>query len=685
VPITRTCACALDCPDACSLLVDIDDSGHATKLRGNPNHPITRGFLCGKVAQYLERQYHPRRLTHPLRRMGAKGEGRFERISWDGALDTIATRLTSVSERYGPEAILPYSYAGTMGLLNGSGMDRRFFHRLGASRLDRTICAAAGGTALILSQGAKLGTEPEQFAHAKLIIAWGANILGTNVHLWPFIVEARRKGAKLYVIDPVKNRTGKTADRHFPIHPGSDLALALGLIHIILRESWHDQSYISAHSNGFDELAALAAEYPPARTASLTGIPVEDIELLARDYANIRPAVIRVNYGVQRSERGGAAVRAISALPVLIGSWRQLGGGLQLTTSGAFEFNRQALERPDLQWMSPLSREARVVNMSQLGHALNHLKDPPIQVLAVYNSNPAAVAPNQSAVITGLRRPDLFTVVLEHFVTDTARYADIVLPATTFLEHTDLYLAYGHYYLQFARPALQPPGEAKSNVEIFRLLAKRMNFSDACFDDSDDDMLRAALNSSSPYLNGISLERLDSESFVRLKIGPDNKPFQPFAQGNFATPSGKFEFGAETLAYTPPVESRFGDASLSKMYPLELLSPKNEDSMNSTFGHRSQVDKQTSILTINPKDASTRGITEGQPVRAFNRRGSCYFTAQVSPDVLPGTVRVRSTRWNSGFPGNIGLNTLTSERLTDIGGGPTFYSCLVEVAASDLS
>ena len=683
MPTTRTSACALDCPDACSLLVDIDDSGRATRLRGNPTHPITRGFLCGKVARYLEREYHPRRLTHPLRREGAKGEGHFERISWDEALDTIASRLTSMLAEHGPEAILPYSYAGTMGLLNGSGMDRRFFYRLGASRLDRTICAAAGGTALMLSQGAKLGTEPEQFAHAKLIIAWGANILGTNVHLWPFIVEARRKGAKLYVIDPVKNRTGKTADRHFPIHPGSDLALALGLIHVVLRESWHDRQYISAHTDGFDDLAALAAQYPPARTSALTGIAVEDIELLAREYATIHPAVIRVNYGVQRSERGGAAVRAISALPVLTGSWRELGGGLQLTTSGAFEFNREAVERPDLQWSSPLAREARLVNMSQLGHALNDLGNPPIHALVVYNSNPAAIAPNQSAVLAGLRRPDLFTVVLEHFLTDTARYADIVLPATTFLEHTDLYLAYGHYYLQLARPALQPPGQAKSNVEIFRLLARRMNFSDACFDDSEDDMIRTALNSSSPYLKGISLELLESEHFIRLNVGPDEQPFQPFADGNFPTRSGKFEFGAKTLAYAPPVESRFGDVSLSKMYPLELLSPKNDDSVNSTFGHRSQVDKQTSLLTIHPQDANSRGITEGRPVRVFNSRGSCHFTAQISPDVLPGTVRVRSTRWNSSFPDRVGLNTLTSERLTDIGGGPTFYSCLVEVVPSD--
>lgn len=682
LPLLRHSVCALDCPDACSLLVDIDESGRATKLRGNPRHPITRGFLCGKVAQYLEREYHPDRLTQPLRRTGSKGYGQFEPITWEEALNTIASNLRTASETHGSESILPYSYAGTMGLLNGSGMDRRFFHRLGASRLDRTICAAAGSTALQLSQGAKLGTEPEQFIHSKLIIAWGANILGTNVHLWPFIVAARRNGAKLYVIDPIRNRTGKAADHHFPIHPGSDLALALCLIHVILRESWQDQSYIAAHTSGFEELAALAQDYPPARVSTLTGISVEDIEFLAREYATTRPAVIRLNYGVQRSERGGTAVRAISALPVITGSWRELGGGLQLTTSGAFEFNRHALERPDLQWISPLGREARLVNMSQLGHALNELDQPPVRALIVYNSNPAAVAPNQSAVLTGLRRSDLFTVVLEQFLTDTARYADIVLPATTFLEHTDLYLAYGHYYLQLARPALPAPGEAKSNVDVFRILAERMGFTDDCFQDTDDDIIRAALDSESPYLAGITLDRLEKEGFIRLNVSSSNEPFLPFANGKFLTPSGKFEFGAQTLAYTPPIESRFGDPSLSQRYPLELLSPKNDDSMNSTFGHRASVDAQTSLITLHPKDASARGITAGQLVRIFNERGSCLLTAEIATDVLPGTIRAKSVRWNSRFPEEAGLNTLTSPRLTDLGGGPVFYSCLVEVASA---
>ncbi len=679
MPEKRFSVCALDCPDACSLVVDIDQSGKAVKLRGDREHPITRGFLCAKVTKYLEREYHPDRLLHPLRRTGAKGEGQFEQISWDEALDEIAAKLKVISETCGPEAVLPYSYAGTMGLLNGSGMDRRFFHRLGASLLDRTICSAAGAAALQLSQGIRLGMEPEQFAHSKLIIAWGANILGTNVHLWPWIVEARRKGARFYVIDPVRNRTTKASDKHFVVNPGSDLALALGLIHVILRESWHDNDYVSRFANGFEELSRLAAEYPPERVAALTGIAAAEIELLAREYAAAKPAAIRVNYGVQRSERGGNAIRAIAALPVLTGSWREIGGGLQLTTSGAFQFNRAALERPDLQLRSPLQRESRLVNMAQLGHALLEVDHPPVKALVVYNSNPAAIAPHQTKLLAGLRRPDLFTVVLEQFLTDTAGYADFVLPVTTFLEHTDIYLAYGHYYVQLARPVLPRPGEVKSNVEIFRLLAERMGFNEDCFADSEDEMIRCLLAGCSPYLNGITLERLDRERSIRLNVAPRGEPFLPFANGDFRTASGKFEFGAESLSYLPPLESRFGDPVLLRRYPLELISAKNDDSMNSTFGHRLDVDEQTARLSIHPDDADVRGIVQGMQVRVSNDRGSCFFTASIDNEVPAGVLRARSVRWNRRAPEQRGVNQLTSERLTDIGEGPTFYSCLVEV------
>jgi anaerobic selenocysteine-containing dehydrogenase len=614
-----------------------------------------------------------------MKKIGAKGEGRFTRISWDEALDTVAARLREISRNPGPESILPYSYAGTMGYLNGSGMDRRFFHRLGASRLERTICAAAGAAGLNQTLGARYGTEPEQFARAKLILAWGANILGTNVHLWPFIVEARRRGARFYTIDPVMNRTGKAADKHFGLYPGSDAALALGMAHVILREGLEDRDYTAHHTAGFEGFKRLASAYSPDRTAALSGLPAEDIVQLAREYATTRPAVIRLNYGVQRSERGGLSVRAVSLLPALVGSWREPGGGLLLTTSGAFQVNRTALEMPELQLRSPLGREARTVNMSELARALNDLKDPPVRALIVYNSNPAAIAPSQNRVTAGLRREELFTVVLEQFQTDTADYADILLPATTFLEHTDVYFAYGHYYLQLARPALPAPGEAKSNVEIFRALAERMGFQDPCFHDTDDDMIGALLSSGHPFLDGISLERLGREHFVRLRVTREDTPFLPFAEGGFGTPSGKCEFGAETLDYAPPEESRLGSPDLRRRYPLELVSPKADDAMNSSLSYRPEVEEAASTATLHPMDAGPRDVRTGDQVRLFNDRGECVLTAKVDPAVRPGVVCVPAVRWNKLAQDGRNVNVLTPERLTDIGGGPVFYSCLVEV------
>jgi anaerobic selenocysteine-containing dehydrogenase len=671
----RHSVCALDCPDCCSLIVNIE-SGRATRLRGDPDHPVTRGFLCAKVTKYLEREYSPQRLLHPMRRVGKKGEGRFERISWDAALDKIAENLEQVAREFGPEAILPYSYAGTMGLLNGSGMDRRFFHRLGATRLDRTICSSCGVAALTATQGVRYGTEPEQFRLSKFIIAWAGNIHGTNVHLWPFIVEARRNGAKLWVIDPVRTRTGAAADRHLFINPGTDQALALGMAHIIFNENLHDADYVERYTNGFDAYKNLVRAYDPERVSALTGIAKEDIIELARTYATTRPATIRLNYGVQRSERGGSAVRAIAALPALVGSWREPGGGLQLTTSQAFYFDRASLEMPELQHQSALGRDARIVNMTELGKALNELDSPPVKAMVVYNSNPAGIAPNQNLVLRGMRREDLFTVVLEQFQTDTADHADIVLPSTTFLEHTDLYYSYGHYYVQLARPVLDAPGEARSNVEVFRKLAKRMGFNDPCFDATDDDMIRGLLGSGHPFLNGITLERLDRERSVRLNL-PD--PFLPFAEGGFATPSGKLEFGAEGLDFVPPTESRGGSKKLRQRYPLEMISSKNDDSMNSTFGHRDAVDRETSLLHIHRADAERRGIHNGDRVRAFNDRGSLILTAEVDGVVASGVVRVPSVRWAKRAPDGRSANALTSDRLTDMGGGPSFFSCLVEV------
>ena len=672
--------CALDCPDACSLLVTVDElTGKAVKLRGNPDHPITRGFLCAKVAKYLDREYSPARLLYPMRRTGPKGAGEFARIGWDEALDEIATRLGAISREHGSEAILPYSYAGTMGVLQFGSMDRRFFHRLGASRLDRTICSTAGmaGSARVL--GDRYSTEPEQFAHSRLIVAWGANILGTSVHLWPFIVEARRRGARFYTIDPVRNRTGQLADKHFFIRPGSDLALALGLMHVIVGENLHDADYVERYTNGFAELRARAAAHPPERTEALTGIPREDIVTLARELATTQPAAIRLNYGVQRSERGGAAVSAITALGALTGSWRHLGGGVSLSTSHAYRFNADAVERPDLQPGGP----KRLVNMTRLGHALTELNDPPVKALFVYNSNPASIAPRQNTVLAGLARPDLFTVVAEQFQTCTADYADIVLPATTFLEHKDLYRSYGHYYIQLADAAVPPPGECRTNTSLFRALATRMGFDDPCFADTDDDLIDQALSSGHAFLAGIDRRRLEREYSVRLNVAPAGEPFRPFVNGGYGTPSGKCELGPEAQDYDPPSESRLGDADLAGRFPLEMISPKNDDSMNSTFGYLGVRDAETSRLAIHPADASARTIRDGDPVRIFNDRGELRLTARVTPDIAAGVVSCPSLRWQKLAADRRNANVLVSDRLTDIGGGPVFYSTLVQVALAN--
>ena len=672
----RHSVCALDCPDACGLVLRIED-GRATRIQGTPGHPVTQGFLCGKVARYLDREYSPNRLTTPLRRVGAKGEGRFEPITWDEALSVITERFQAIIADHGAEAILPYSYGGSMGLLQANGMDRRFFHRLGASRLDRTICASAGTAGLMATQGIRYGIDPEAFVHSKLIIAWGANVLTTNVHLWPFIVEARRRGAKFIVIDPVRTKTASLADQHIRINPGSDLALALGLMHLLFANSQTDEAYLNSHASGWTDLRETAQAYTPEKVAAWTGIPAADIIELAREYGETKPAVIRLNYGVQRSERGGAAVRAVAMLPVITGAWRHLGGGLQLSTSQAFHFNRTALEMPELQ-----PHPTRLVNMSKLGSALTNPSDPPVKALFVYCSNPAAVVPDQRAVLAGLSREDLFTVVVEQFQTDTADYADLVLPTTTFLEHTDIYGAYGHHYVQLARPALPPPGQARSNVQIFRELAHRLGFDEPAFTESEDDMIRGILSSGHQHLDGITLERLDIEHSIRLNLGEGL--FRPFANGGFGHADGKADLSPKDLDYVPPVESRHGDAVLRQSFPLELISPKNHDSMNSTFGNRLDVDRQTAILHISTADAASRGIASGDRVRVFNGRASVVLAAEVDGVVGPGTISSPSLRWPKKQPGGFNINALVSERLTDIGGGATFYSCLVEVEKAEV-
>ncbi len=690
-------ACPHDCPDACGVLITIDD-GRAVKIQGDPAHPVTRGFLCAKVAKYLDRVYSPDRVLYPARRVGPKGPGQaiqqtpvFERIEWDEALDEITSRFKSITAEFGAEAILPYSYGGTLGKLNYASMDRRFFHRLGASQLARTICSEAGAAGVKSVYGVNMGTEPEQFRHSRYIIAWAANIHGNNVHLWPFIEEARREGAKLVVIDPYRTRTAACADWHLPINPGTDVALALGMMHVIIAENLHDSDYLARHTLGFDQLRVKVEEYPPEKVSQWTGISPADIRKLGREYATTRPAAIRMNYGVQRSENGGTAARTIAMLPCVTGSWKEVGGGFQLSTSGAFGLNNAALELPDLMQLS-LGRPAREINMVELGKALNEVADPPVKAMFVYNSNPAAVCPNHSEVIRGLLRPDLFTVVHEQFFTDTTDYADIVLPATTFFEHKELQSAYGHYYLQVSHQAIEPLGECRSNVEVFRALAQRMGFEDACFTDGVEQMMDDALRSENPWLQGITRERLEREGHIRLNFreGGDGSapgPFLPFANGNFRTASGKAELYNETLKaqgldpvarFVPPTESRHG--ANAGTFPLELLARKADNFLNSTFSNLPGIQsmEEGGLLEMHPADANRRGIHDGEAVRAFNRRGELQLKARVDGRVPRGVVAAK-LNWAKLTPGNRNINVFTSEKLTDMGNSATFYSVLVEV------
>ncbi len=715
-------ACSHDCPDACSVLITVED-GRATRIQGDPEHPVTRGFLCAKVTKYLDRVYSPDRVLYPYRRVRPKGSSAnskddFQRITWDEALDEIVTRFRDIIRRHGAEAILPYSYGGTLAVLSSASMDRRFFAKLGASQLHRSICSETGEVAIRSVYGLKLGTEPEQFAHSRYIIAWGANIHGNNVHLWPFIEEARRKGAKLVVIDPYRTRTAACADWYLPINPGTDVALALGMMNVIINEGLIDRAYIAEHTEGFEQLRERVQQYPPAEASRWTGISADDIIKLAREYATTRPAVIRVNYGIQRCENGGMAVRAVCMLPCLVGSWKEVGGGLQLSLSEAQNLNKNALKRDDL-----FAAPTRVINMVELGKALTELTDPPVKALFVYNSNPAAIAPNHNAVVRGLSRPDLFTVVHEQFFTDTTDYADIVLPATTFFEQKDLQTGYGHYFVQISNQAIEPLGECRSNVEMFRSLAEQMGFTDECFRESVDEMIDQALSSSHPHVQGITRARLEREQWVRLNLptngvghansaahangvaradsvarvsdprtateSRDSAPYLPFAHG-FATPSGKALLYNESLiaqgldpvvSFTPPTESRHRNPS---HYPLEMLARKADNHLNSTFCNLPAHQKMETpgLLEISAADAQSRGIRDGDRVRVFNDRGEISLTARVNGATRPGVVAGRLD-WAKLSGQQRNINVLTSDRLNDLGGGATFYSAMVEVTRAE--
>jgi len=654
------------------------------RVSGDPDHPVTRGAICGKAARYAERLYSPDRVLYPQRRIGPKGEGRFERISWDEALDTIAERLHAVAEAYGAEAILPYSFAGTMGVTSFIGMDQRLFHKLGASRLARTVCSAAGNAGYDYTIGARRGTDPETISRARYIIAWGSNLASVNMHQMTYVRRAQRAGATFVHIDVQKNRTTAFADRFVQLRPGTDAALALGMMHVIVRDGLHDAAYVRAHTVGFEALAERLVEYPPERVERITEVPATIIEMLAREYATTRPVFIRIGNGLQHHDNGGMAVRTIACLPGLVGAWRDVGGGAVKSNAGYAAMNDAALTRPDLL----AGRAPRTLNMNQLGHALTELDDPPVKAMVVYNTNPAVIAPDQTRVLAGLAREDLFTVVHEQLLTDTARYADVLLPATTHFEQTDLYSSYWHLYLALAEPVVAPLGEAKSNVELFSLLAQRMGFEEDCFKDDAEAMIVQALdNPANPFLDGITLERLKAGGAVRLNV---EEPHPAFADGRFPTPSGKIELYAERMAddgldplptHTPLREGGDGEHPPTGPFPLLFITPPNHFFLNSTYANMpSNVrSEERPRLEIHPEDARTRGIVDGDAVRVFNARGDVQLEASLTEGVRPGVVVSRGLWWGRHAPGGHGVNATTPQRLADMGGGATFFSNLVEV------
>jgi anaerobic selenocysteine-containing dehydrogenase len=697
-----TGTCPHDCPDTCAWQVAVDpETGRALDIWGHAEHPFTRGKLCGKVDNYLERTYHPQRLQTPLRRIGAKGEGRFEPISWDQAIAEIETRTREVVERHGAESVLQYSYAGTMGLLQGEGMAQRFFHQLGATRLARTICASAGKQGISYTLGRGIGMDPLDFEHSKLIWLWGTNTLTSNLHLWPVIQRARKAGAKVVVIDPICTRTARAADEWVPIRPGTDAALALGLMHVLIGEDLVDLDYIALGTVGFEQLRGRVAEWSPARVEAITGIPAARIETLAREYASSRPAAIRINYGLQRHRGGGMAVRNIACLPALVGSWRERGGGLQLTSSGSFQLDRRGLERPDLLG----DRSPRTFNMNRLGEALSldpeqirqaHLRErpidelpadpgPPVHALFVYNCNPAAVTPDQGAVVRGLAREDLFTVVLEHFATDTVDWADIVLPATTGLEHWDIVKPYGHLYLGLNRPAIAPVGDSLPNSEIFRRFARALGFEDACFAETDEQILEAFVTAQSdPALASISWARLVDEGFCRLDVPT---PYLPFAAGEFPTPSGRCELYSEIMAadgYDPLPDYIPPDVDNADADMLRCISPPAHSFLNSSFVNveKFAAREHGPLLIMHPDDAQPRGIVDGAEVEVGNVRGEVRLRARVSDEVVRGTVVAPSIWWTKLSPGRRNINWLSSPEETDMGAGALFFDTPVRVRAT---
>ncbi len=675
-------ACPLDCPDTCSWIVTVKN-GEPLELRGDPDHPYTRGALCNKVADYLKYTRSSDRLLYPMLRTGPKGSGQFTRISWEEALDRIAAGLGDTIAKHGSEAIWPYVGSGNMGLIQGIyGAGHRLWNVLGASRHIVTVCTIAGGfgTGYTLGDN-RVGMDPETFRFSKLVILWGANVLSTHPHLWRPILEARKNGASIVSIDPIRTRTAAASDWHLAPMPGTDAALALGLLHVVLAESTEDRQFIREHTAGWDAFKQRILEFPPSRAAEITGLPSDSIVELGKRLAGTRPTGIRIGIGIQRHGGGGMAVRTITCIPGVTGDWRYPGGGVHYDTRGFYGLNWSALWRDDLR-----TRPARALQMTRLGEGLLDIGNPPVKALFVYGSNPAASVPHQNKVLRGLARGDLFAVVVEHFLTDTARYADILLPATMQTEHHDLLIAYGHLYLAWNEPAAAPAGECLPATELFRRLASAMGLETPALYDSDETMARQILDSEHPSLAGVTFEELKSRGWMRLNY-PD--PFVPFATG-FPSESGKLEFVSGRMAalgldpvagYTPAYESSQRDTALAGEYPLALVTPADHYFLNSIFANvpRQQRRSGAATLVIHPDDAAPRQIAAGDEVRVSNERGAFVAIADVSDRIRPGVVASPKGRWPGGSKGGATVNATVDERDSDMGGGAVYHDNRVRV------
>ncbi|MGE1099748.1 molybdopterin oxidoreductase family protein [Peribacillus simplex] len=661
--------CSLDCPDQCGLLLHKKD-GKIIKVQGDPDHPVTKGNICNKVRNMTARLYDPNRLKQPLKRSGPKGEGNFAPISWEEAIDTITSKWKDLIELHGPESILPYSFYGNMGNLSAEGMDRRFFHKLGASMLERSICNAAGSVGYSYTMGGSFGIDPEETIHTKLFIMWGINAVSTNMHQVTLAQLARKNGAKVVVIDVHKNQTGKWADWFIPILPGTDSALALGLMHILYAENLVDQPFLDEYTVGAAELREHVRQYDPSTVSAITGVPIDDLYELARMYGTTSPSFVRIGNGLQHHDNGGMAVRTIACLPALTGQWMTEGGGAIKGNSGYLAFNTNALRRPDLLH----NKATRTINMNQIGQALME-KENPIRSMFVYGSNPALVAPNANKVQEGLMREDLFTVVHDLFLTETAMFADLVLPATSSYETEDFYNSYWHNYVQIQKPVVEKYGESKSNVELFKLLAAGMGFGEQAFRDSEEDMIRQALDfPDNPHLEGITYDSLSRKQFVKAKM-------QPMFPGKLPTPSGKIELYSERMkqdgyeplpTYTPIIK----DSDL----PFLFIPAPNHNFLNSTFSNNAKhisMEKEPK-LHMNASDAKTMGISSGDMVKIWNDRGECLLTAAPGENVLPG-VLVSQGLWQNAPETKQHINSLTPDRLADMGNGAVFFSGRVDL------